>query len=422
MHFDVDVLLRQLLDQAGRGTREIAHELLLTATHGHSGNSSLAQIVEVHALHGTLVDELEETGVGHPAGDAGHASRLLHLHLRCAHGLQLRYVIGLRSKRRGSGSQGSQDLHRCVLHHLLGQRGAVGHLRGHPLNSSEHFLAGGLLALGLWSGQAEPSNSAAGSLAVARGGTGGAAKAAAGAVSASEHHRLVRMHALSLGRHRGPSTTLHDLAGVSGHGHLVAHDQLALGCRLVDELHQLLARDLLLLHKLLGKLIKEVHVVPQKLHAAVVLLIHNALDFRVHLLLQRLRNGWGSLTHEVAAHERTTLLLASQQSLTNLRGHAQGHHHLLGDLRALLEVVGCAGGHVVLAVDDLLCQSTSERHAHAVLEELLGVEARVEPLFRRHEDGHATSRAAGHDADLCDHVIVVHEGTEDGVACLVVGD
>ena len=42
---------------------------------------------------------------------------------------------------------------------------------------------------------------------------------------------------------------------------------------------------------------------------------------------------------------------------------------------ALLEVIGGSGGHVVLAVDDLFGQASTQCHTHAILQELLGVEA-----------------------------------------------
>ena len=56
-------------------------------------------------------------------------------------------------------------------------------------------------------------------------------------------------------------------------------------------------------------------------------------------------------------------------------------HHLLGHLRALLEVVRGAGGDVVLAVDDLLGQTPTKRNAHAILQVLLRVEAGVQPFL-----------------------------------------
>lgn len=50
---------------------------------------------------------------------------------------------------------------------------------------------------------------------------------------------------------------------------------------------------------------------------------------------------------------------------------------------ALLEVIGGSGGHVVLAVDDLFGQASAQCHAHAILQELLGVEA-WQGHFRAH--------------------------------------
>ena len=230
------------------------------------------------------------------------------------------------------------------------------------------------------------------------------------------------MHTLGLSRQRHLRGVLDHLARVGGHGHLaVAHDQLSFCSSFVDQFHQLLAGDLLLLQEKLGKLIKEIHVVSQELHATLILLVHDALDLSVHLLLQSLRHGRSPLSHEVTAHEGTAALLASQETLANFRRHAKGHHHLLGDLRALLEVVGGTSGHIVLAVDDLFGQAPTQRHAHAILQKLLRVEARVQPILGRHEDRHATGWAPRHDADLGHDVVVVHQSAQDGMTGLMIG-
>ena len=53
------------------------------------------------------------------------------------------------------------------------------------------------------------------------------------------------------------------------------------------------------------------------------------------LLLQCLGHRRCALTHEIAAHERSTLL-ASQLPLADDRRHAQLHDHLFGHLGALV--------------------------------------------------------------------------------------
>ena len=61
----------------------------------------------------------------------------------------------------------------------------------------------------------------------------------------------------------------------------------------------------------------------------------------IDLLLQRLRDGWRALSHEVATHEGSTTLLSAQHALADLRGHAQLHDHLLGHLSTLESVKIC---------------------------------------------------------------------------------
>mmetsp|Transcript_80783 Transcript_80783/g.193754 ORF Transcript_80783/g.193754 Transcript_80783/m.193754 type:complete len:259 (-) Transcript_80783:1990-2766(-) len=166
------------------------------------------------------------------------------------------------------------------------------------------------------------------------------------------------------------------LADKGCHGHLaVAHNELAFSSRLVDHLHQLITGDLFLLHQSLCQGVQEVHVVPQQLHAALVLFVHDALHLRIHRLLQSLGYWWRTPTHKITPHERPTLLLSSQEALANLRRHPKLHHHRLGHLRALLEVVGGTCGDIVSTIDDLLCEATTQCHTHSILQELLGVEA-----------------------------------------------
>mmetsp|Transcript_66652 Transcript_66652/g.189211 ORF Transcript_66652/g.189211 Transcript_66652/m.189211 type:complete len:330 (-) Transcript_66652:739-1728(-) len=134
------------------------------------------------------------------------------------------------------------------------------------------------------------------------------------------------------------STRLNALAGEGGHRKRL---QLALRCDLVDHLHQLLAIDLLLLDELLGEGIQEVSVRGEELHAAPVLLVDDALDLCVDLLLEALGDWRCAAAHEVPAHEgaaATALLLPEDALADNIR-HAQLHDHSLGHLRALLEVV-----------------------------------------------------------------------------------
>mmetsp|Transcript_80025 Transcript_80025/g.203648 ORF Transcript_80025/g.203648 Transcript_80025/m.203648 type:complete len:409 (+) Transcript_80025:457-1683(+) len=204
---------------------------------------------------------------------------------------------------------------------------------------------------------------------------------------------------------------------------LIRHHEFVLGGGFVDHLHKLVSIDLLLLQELRGQLIQQVHVRLEQHHAPLVLLSHHALDLRVYELPQLLRHGRCTLTHEVPAHEGTrTATVPTDDTLANRLRHAELCHHRRGHLRALLEVVGCTRGDIVLAIDDLLCQAPTKCHTHAVLQEFLGVQAAVQAVFRWHEDCHASCRASGYDADLRDDIEVAHKGTQNRMPGLVVRD
>mmetsp|Transcript_136585 Transcript_136585/g.424368 ORF Transcript_136585/g.424368 Transcript_136585/m.424368 type:complete len:372 (+) Transcript_136585:141-1256(+) len=245
----------------------------------------------------------------------------------------------------------------------------------------------------------------------------GAPAAPAGAVSASEHHRLVRVKARGL---LGPRAL--PLARV---GRRRERRQLALRGGLVDQLHELLPADLLLVQELLGQGVEEVPVAREQLHATVVLLLDDALHLGVDLLPEALGDRGGAAAHEVPAHEGTSAAAAAllaEDALPHDVRHAELHHHGLRHLSTLLEVVRCSRGHVGLPVDNLLRKAAAKGHAHAVLQELLGVEPRVEALLRGHEDGDPARGPARHDADLGHHVKVVHQRAEYRMAGLMVGD
>mmetsp|Transcript_136587 Transcript_136587/g.424377 ORF Transcript_136587/g.424377 Transcript_136587/m.424377 type:complete len:254 (+) Transcript_136587:141-902(+) len=162
----------------------------------------------------------------------------------------------------------------------------------------------------------------------------GAPAAPAGAVSASKHHRLVRVKARGL---LGPRAL--PLARV---GRRRERRQLALRGGLVDQLHELLPADLLLVQELLGQGVEEVPVGREQLHATVVLLLDDALHLGVDLLPEALGDRGGAAAHEVPAHEGTSAAAAAllaEDALPHDVRHAELHHHGLRHLGALLEVV-----------------------------------------------------------------------------------
>jgi len=202
--------------------------------------------------------------------------------------------------------------------------------------------------------------------------------ATAWAITAGKHQRLVGVDALRLLRFK-----LHTLPNKSGGcQRLLGHHEFALNCCLVDQFHQLLTAYFFLLQQHIREVVQNVHVRPQQPHAPPVLRVHDSLDLGIDERPEALRHRRRPLPHEVPAHEGAApALLLPHDALPHRLRHPQLRDHGRSHLRALLEVVRRARRDIVCAVDDLLGDATAQRHAHTVLEELLGVQAGVETVL-----------------------------------------
>mmetsp|Transcript_39127 Transcript_39127/g.61569 ORF Transcript_39127/g.61569 Transcript_39127/m.61569 type:complete len:482 (+) Transcript_39127:648-2093(+) len=140
VHLNGDVLRRQLLDEAGGGSWQVADQLLFPSGHVHQGHGGLAEVVEVHALHRALVHEFQEPGVGDASADAGRCPRLLHLRRPKGLHLRRRQILRRCRQRRGGGAEGHQGGRRHGLHDGTWDR----HVLSHLLHLLHHLLPSGL--------------------------------------------------------------------------------------------------------------------------------------------------------------------------------------------------------------------------------------------------------------------------------------
>ena len=187
-----------------------------------------------------------------------------------------------------------------------------------------------------------------------------------------------------------------------------------------EELLELLGRHRLLLHEHLGKLVEHLPVLNQQVLGLGVGLVDEARNLGVDKDAGLRRHG-GLLGAHLAAEEGGALILG-EGNLADLLRHAEAGNHHLGGAGDALDVVGSSSGDLLLSEDDLLRDAAAEGDSHLALEELAGVEARVGTVLIGSEEGEATGAAAGRDGDLGNLVVVGDEGTNDGVASLVVGN
>mmetsp|Transcript_136588 Transcript_136588/g.424381 ORF Transcript_136588/g.424381 Transcript_136588/m.424381 type:complete len:427 (+) Transcript_136588:138-1418(+) len=375
---------------SGDGSHRALRRSLRRGLRGQRLNPAKHGVAQRHALG--LLRDLEAKALGDTAHGAGVAA--------AGDERSRREELPLLTARRGAPAAPAGAVS-ASEHHRLVRVQARGLLGGHGV-ALAGIGGGGSRRLGLLRGLAARSGTLA---------------APAGAVGAGKHHGLVRVQARRLLGGRVPA-----LAHVGRHREGL---QLALRGGLVDQLHELLSADLLLVQELLREGVEEVPVGREELHAALVLLLDDALHLGVDLLPEALGDRGGAAAHEVPAHEGTSAAAAAllaEDALPHDVRHAELHHHGLRHLSTLLEVVRCSRGHVGLPVDNLLRKAAAKGHAHAVLQELLGVEPRVEALLRGHEDGDPARGPARHDADLGHHVKVVHQRAEYRMAGLMVGD
>eukprot|EP00964_Phaeocystis_antarctica_P121144 scaffold84837_cov55-Phaeocystis_antarctica.AAC.2 len=179
---------------------------------------------------------------------------------------------------------------------------------------------------------------------------------------------------------------------------------------------QLVVVDRLRLDQTLGHVVEERLVLGERGHGPVVGALHQLLHLAVEdgLRVDRGRpRGEGARVARLPRHRRVA---------HGLHREAPLRHHPSRDGAHLLQVVGGAGGDLVLAVDDLLGDAAAQRDGELALEVALRVHAALEALLRRREEREA-ARAVGarDDGHLGHHVVVGREQAHDGMARLVVG-
>eukprot|EP00976_Prorocentrum_cordatum_P099412 1191825-Prorocentrum_minimum.AAC.2 len=193
--------------------------------------------------------------------------------------------------------------------------------------------------------------------------------------------------------------------------------EIHLRVNLRENLHELLAIDGLLLQQQLRHPVQHGNVRLRQVLGAAVRTVHQVL----HLLVDDVASLGavvGPLRHR-RPQERGPPA-ARQGHLAQLIAEAHLRDHHARRARHLLEVVARAGGDVVGAEDELLGDASAERHAHLVLQIAAGVQARLEALLRRREEGEPAGSAAGDDGDLRDGVVLRHERADQGVTRLMV--
>mmetsp|Transcript_30984 Transcript_30984/g.98975 ORF Transcript_30984/g.98975 Transcript_30984/m.98975 type:complete len:257 (+) Transcript_30984:273-1043(+) len=172
----------------------------------------------------------------------------------------------------------------------------------------------------------------------------------------------------------------------------------------------------LLLDERLGQLVEQVAVGHQCLLAHLVRLSHEHLDLLVDELLGR---GRGGLRPEAAVAVGRLPGRGAQLVLriAPLRDHAARN------VAHLLQVVGGTSRHLLLAKDELLGDAAAQRDGELAPQVALRVQARLEPLLGRGEEGEAARAVGpGDDRHLGHQVVVGREQAHHRVAGLVVRD
>merc|ERR1719426_622020 len=205
-------------------------------------------------------------------------------------------------------------------------------------------------------------------------------------------------------------------SAVAALGSLQLLEVLAVDVRLRHGL-QLVVVDRLRLDQPVGHVLHERPVLGERGHGPVVRALHELLHLAVE---DRLRVDRGRLDPA----ERVVARLPRHRRVAHrLHREAPLRDHPPRDGAHLLQVVGGARGHLVLAEDDLLRDAPAERDGELALEVALRVHAALEALLRGREEREA-ARAVGarHDGHLGHHVVVGREQRHRRVPRLVVGD
>ncbi len=140
-------------------------------------------------------------------------------------------------------------------------------------------------------------------------------------------------------------------------------------------------------------------------------LAHLGVDLPRGVIRHRL--GLAHLTPE----EGVTLFLAVIQRPQFFREPPLGHH-VAGDLRGALDIVRGPGGHLLVAEDDFLRQTSTEQARQLTLQARLGMAVAV---FLGQEHGHTQGTATRDDADLVHRVVLRHRQAHDRMPGLVIG-
>src|SRR3954452_24568119 len=193
---------------------------------------------------------------------------------------------------------------------------------------------------------------------------------------------------------------------------LLVGEDLILGLAL-EQRDELLCVDGLAVEEDLGDAVELLATLGEDLLGGLVRFLDDAADLVVDLASDLVRVV--GLRRELPAEERLRAVMAEDARAEAL-GHAEAHHHLLGRLGHLLEVIGRSGGD--LAEDDLLRGAPAEGHRHRVGELRPGGE---ELVLGREGDRVAERLPTTDDRDLVDRIGVRQQVPDDRVPKLVIG-
>ena len=179
-----------------------------------------------------------------------------------------------------------------------------------------------------------------------------------------------------------------------------------------ENLHELLARDRLLLNQEGRNLIHGIAVFTEKPLGLLVGLLEDPHNLHINLR----RRGIPAVEHGPA--RQVLVLLGGQAHQAELLGHAVLGHHGPGQIGGLLDIIGRSGGHI--SKYNLLRSPAAHELHQTGLQLLLGVQV----LLLLGHVHHVAQGAHGsrHNGNLLHRLGVLLERTDQGVSHLVVGD